>query len=1322
MADDPATFQERFTGQPDQPQREGGLLQTAPQAIEELSTPEGRSKFLTGLEKFPAHFAEGILDFFKTPGIASKQGLTPDQEVEFGLNAALGTIGAEPFKVPKGMADGINAFHEQVLKPAAERLTANPDAVSPVINSDVPSTVSRSQLALTGEPHIDAILNSPVTKDVIDNPVVNRQYDVPYTAGGSTPLQDPTMFIDRRFPRAFSVDGKVFDPADPFTIHENVEQHAMDILQKGGMDQQTAYKVAHWEFAEKAEGAWYDAHGIDQAKAEAAYKPYLDAIQKEGVIAYHGTPKQFENFDFNRPLTSSNTERGPLYGWGFFSPTKELAGRFTGPEGRIITVRIHDPDLRSHTFDVVDMWKNDPSFKEDIRKQFTKSPAVWAQREQRIDEAIKNGAKKLPLAGGAIDAVAERANNMGLDVALVKGLSEGDQYMVRNAANVEKLNFPPNLYKDPYPHDSPFAAAHEALGEPRPTEAEINQAKKIIGDWQNKPPDEQTQPVQRPTVNPLAEARSLGVIGPDRPDLLRMEPRQAAMAATQDVLRGPKPGEPTAWRLRWEKTLDKMQTPADARKVISSIVDANDEFAPARQGDLTAGQVEQLGLVSGLDTTRIDVKGTSAKIKTNVEMRNTIEAFVSLNKKIKAAAVEVADKRGIGDDVEAAELMRLEMQRDLLIDATTSTKEFAALRAEFGRLGNVLQEYMRVSKEANTFRDFVKKNGGSMDDIRDRARIIADTDDRAIPRVLNPNSRAKGNPWYFHIWQNFLISGLITHTKYAVVNTAQLALNQVFSPFVSAVIDRSMGRDSSLAAPVWAYASTIHGFPYAIRGAAAAFKSGERVPLISEMELAERGQESPQGAIRPYDTGNKVNWGIWKRVFNEDQLAKAEAVTGVFGRSANAMHTFYKILGEQGSLGLQAYQKAYGEKLKTNAEFWQRYEYHYANPTDDVLRRATGEAYDGTFMAKMGPEMTRLAGALKSNPVLRWLFPFMHIPEEIARTAIRYSPLAGFGPEMRQQLLGDRGQATQSLALAKVVIGTAAIGYFATRALSGDLTGAYPVDQKERARWKLLNIQPNSIRADGEWHSIERLGPPGILLGLTGDLAHVWQHYDVKDDKAMATAIAGLGIAFANALANDVGFQSMKNLIDLFEGEDPARWMGYEASTLFIPSLVRQQASLQDPYMRQTKSILDGLKYATPFLRETLPPKRDPLYGEPMPNPGYHTFGRSVPATPDPIKQELDAVGYHPSYPKPHVGGVELKGDALDKYEATAGPVVKSALGDLIASPQWKSGDPVWRKNVARTVVSTIRRDAAKGIQIDDPGLIVQGIINRHRQVLGRNP
>ena len=155
--------------------------------------------------------------------------------------------------------------------------------IPPVRGSTVPDGAPRSELARTGDPMVDRILDSDITRHVIDSPIVDREHTVPYTAGGSVPLADPTFFIDRRFPTSFTVDGITFDPADPFSIHENTEQHAMEVLIKGGMDPGSAYKVAHFEIAEKAEGAWYAAHGIDQAKAEAAYAPFMAQIQHEGA-------------------------------------------------------------------------------------------------------------------------------------------------------------------------------------------------------------------------------------------------------------------------------------------------------------------------------------------------------------------------------------------------------------------------------------------------------------------------------------------------------------------------------------------------------------------------------------------------------------------------------------------------------------------------------------------------------------------------------------------------------------------------------------------------------------------------------------------------------------------------------------------------------------------------------------------------------------------------------------------------------------------------------------------------------------------------------
>jgi hypothetical protein len=138
---------------------------------------------------------------------------------------------------------------------------------------------NRAELAKTGDSRIDRVIDDPQTKSAINRPVVNSDNDVPYSAGPDT--EGAGLNIDRQFPKSMTVDGKTFDPAEPFAVHEFVERDTMNKLTKGGMDADAAYRVAHYEFAEKAEGAWYAAHGIDPDHAEAAYRPYIDKIDHE---------------------------------------------------------------------------------------------------------------------------------------------------------------------------------------------------------------------------------------------------------------------------------------------------------------------------------------------------------------------------------------------------------------------------------------------------------------------------------------------------------------------------------------------------------------------------------------------------------------------------------------------------------------------------------------------------------------------------------------------------------------------------------------------------------------------------------------------------------------------------------------------------------------------------------------------------------------------------------------------------------------------------------------------------------------------------------
>jgi hypothetical protein len=151
--------------------------------------------------------------------------------------------------------------------------------------SPVPEGMPRSHLALTGDVVIDRLLMSEPTRRNIDNPVVVDRFDVPYSAAGSNPLSNREFYIDKDFPRSMTIDGVTIDPADFFTVHDNIEQHGMEILiDKYKWPVNKAYRVMHYGFAQVVEHAMYRAHGIDPEHAEAAYKPIIEAIQRKRNI------------------------------------------------------------------------------------------------------------------------------------------------------------------------------------------------------------------------------------------------------------------------------------------------------------------------------------------------------------------------------------------------------------------------------------------------------------------------------------------------------------------------------------------------------------------------------------------------------------------------------------------------------------------------------------------------------------------------------------------------------------------------------------------------------------------------------------------------------------------------------------------------------------------------------------------------------------------------------------------------------------------------------------------------------------------------------
>jgi hypothetical protein len=178
-------------------------------------------------------------------------------------------------------------------------------------------------------------------------------------------------------------------------------------------------------------------------------------------------------------------------------------------------------------------------------------------------------------------------------------------------------------------------------------------------------------------------------------------------------------------------------------------------------------------------------------------------------------------------------------------------------------------------------------------------------------------------------------------------------------------------------------------------------------------------------------------------------------------------------------------------------------------------------------------------------------------------------------------------------------------------------------------------------------------------------------------------------------------------------------------------SLLRQTASAMDPSMREAKTVVDGLRYYIPSVRQGLLPKRNWL-GEPIPNaayggdiagaPGVSAILQHRNAVPDPLGLEMQALDLKPAAPKNSVGGVQLPPTLYDRYQTVAGGFTRHLLENLISQPGWHQLSAPAREDFFREAIKTAREAAGKKMQIDYPQIIQQGIDNRINHINGVKP
>jgi hypothetical protein len=344
------------------------------------------------------------------------------------------------------------------------------------------------------------------------------------------------------------------------------------------------------------------------------------------------------------------------------------------------------------------------------------------------------------------------------------------------------------------------------------------------------------------------------------------------------------------------------------------------------------------------------------------------------------------------------------------------------------------------------------------------------------------------------------------------------------------------------------------------------------------------------------------------------------------------------------------------------------------------------------------------------------LVPFTGVPSAIGGVIVDYSPVGAVKTlGMMIKAAGSDApiepglQGKLSLGVARAAAGSSllALGYYMAR--KGTLTGSYPTNPGERARWQAEGKEPYSFFHDGQWHSLTGMAPLGLAPLIGADIAQASLHAEQNGAPLDAGSKVGVGGAAMGKVLTEQSFlQGMSTITDMLndpERKGPSALAGL--ATEAVPTVAKQIMHGVDPTVRQPSSLLQRIEANVPGLEQRVPAKLDQL-GKPMTRgPGGITgvaremldVTQSHTATPNAATDEMDRLGVGlPSFGKA-TGVIGQKGAKAtltpDEYNAKVaefGPIKQAVVESLLKNPDYQPLPDDEKKQVIENALKKIQQ------------------------------
>jgi hypothetical protein len=795
--------------------------------------------------------------------------------------------------------------------------------------------------------------------------------------------------------------------------------------------------------------------------------------------------------------------------------------------------------------------------------------------------------------------------------------------------------------------------------------------------------------------------------------------------------------------------IENLTTREDVAQAIRDAAKENNDFIGDRRGIVTDGQVmdlaEDIGMAGAEKMLRERITGQAFNAEQIMAARKLL-----VDSAMQASAAMKKAATGTDEDVMAYAQAK---DRHQMIQG-----QIAGITAEAGRALRAFRNITGMSAEAQAVDQILRDSTGkTLFQLRREAKLGATlTSPQQVSKFMADAQKPTFGRMILEYWINGLISGPATHATYAIGNTilaAEKAGPETAAAAAIGAVRRAMGRGGEtvrLGEVAAQFKAGVRATVPATKAFLEALRTGTTVALPGEQGAAQNVLAFPgAGLAQPalYDEAAKFSdvmasafgivRGIRDGMIAGAELARAAGVepplvglrhsplgsipdieiagynvlpiSGTIlrlpSRGVAAIHSFFRGINYSMEKAADAYRTASNEGL-TGTAFDARVADIHQNPSQAQMERYAGTSSELTLMGQ-GGEFTRALSRLTNAPIfglplLKFIDPFVHISSNVIQKAIiERTPVGILSPELRADLMGRNGNIAQDTAMARMLVGTAYAVGLGALAAEGYVSGSGPSDPRQAATWRLAGNQAHSVRVGDIWYDVHRLGPLGMLLGISADL------YDVSHAAAQGDMILAAS-HLQHAITQNVLDESfMRGLSDLIRAvEDPGRYgEAYVRNFLssFVPYSVglAQIARASDPYSRQARTVMDEIKQKIPGLSESLLPRRD-IWGNEVANKDA-LISAGVTAiyeqrvSRDPVNLALLDLGIYPAQLQRKVRNVDLTDQQYDDFQRIAGRMTKMRLDAIVNAPDYRT----WPNHVRHDVISEViaqSREAARGM------------------------